>query len=167
VCALKLEATINIYIMAVYKAPSGTLISFLNGLDNIINLLYKIESKFIICGDINIDYLTNNDKRKQLDAMLQTYNLSSIIHFPTRIQNQSSTIIDNIFIDIRKITNYTISPLYNGVSDHDAQLLRVKDVNPHILNHYTYIMRNKNKYCIEDFKIRLTFILRLFKFQYV
>jgi exonuclease III len=107
--ALKLEFTVNIYILAVYRAPSGKLIPFLNGLDKTINSLYKAESKFIICGDINIDYLTDNDKRKQLESVLQTYNLSSIVHFPTRIQNQSST-IDNIFIDIHKIIQWVIGP---------------------------------------------------------
>jgi exonuclease III len=95
VCALNLEFTANIYILAIYRAPSGNFISFLNEIDKTINSLYK-ESKFIICGDINIDYQMDNDKRKQLDAVLQTYNLTSIVHFPNRIQNQSSTTIDNI-----------------------------------------------------------------------
>jgi exonuclease III len=77
VCALKLVFTVNIYILAVYRAPSGNLVSFLNGLDKTINSLYKAESKFIICGDINIDYLMVNDKRKQLHAVLQTYVIPS------------------------------------------------------------------------------------------
>jgi hypothetical protein len=47
--------------------------------------------------------------------------------------------------------------LYNGLSDHDAQLLRIKDVNPQILNHYTYITRIINKYSIDYFKIRLSY----------
>jgi exonuclease III len=87
VCALKLEFTVNIYILAIYRVPSGNFISFFNEIDKTINSLYKAGSKLIICGDINIDYQTDNDKRKQLDAVLQTYNLTSIVHFPTRIQN--------------------------------------------------------------------------------
>jgi hypothetical protein len=62
--------------------------------------------------------------------MLQTYNLSSIVHFPTIIQNQSKMLIDNIFIDTHNIINYTVGPLYNGLSDHDAPLLRVMNVKP-------------------------------------
>jgi hypothetical protein len=50
------------------------------------------------------------------------------VHFPTRVQNQSETAIDNVIIDIHKISNYIVSTIYNGFSDHDAQLLTVKDV---------------------------------------
>ena len=107
--------------MAVYRAPTGNFNLFLNRLDDIINTLYKADLKLIVCGDINIDCLTDNDKKRQLDAVLLTYNLSPIVHFPTRSQGYSSTAIDNIFIDIHKFTNYTASPLYNGLSDHDIQ----------------------------------------------
>jgi len=77
----------------------------------------------------NKDYLTDNDKKRQLDAGLLTYNLSAIVHFPTRSQGYSSTAIDNIFIDTYKFINYLASPLHNGLSNHDAQLLIINDVN--------------------------------------
>jgi pyruvate/oxaloacetate carboxyltransferase len=123
--------------------------------EQIILLDYSIKQnlKFIICGDINIDYSMDSDKKRQFDAMLQSYNLSSIIHFSTRVQNQTSTTTDNIFIVIHKITSYTVCPLYNGLLDHDAQLLTIKDVSPQISNHLTYTIRNIHKYTI-DFKIR-------------
>jgi hypothetical protein len=47
------------------------------------------------------------------------------VHFPTRVQNQSNTAIDNIFIDNYKFTKYTVSPICNGLSDHDTQLLTI------------------------------------------
>jgi hypothetical protein len=90
----------------------------------------------------------------QLNAMLLSYNLSAIVYFPTRVQNQSNTATYNIFIDIHKITNYTVSPIYNGLSDHDAQLLIVKDVNLQLFKQYIYTIRNIHKYSIEHFKIR-------------
>jgi hypothetical protein len=90
----------------------------------------NVELKLIIFGDINIDYLTDNERRKQLDAMLVSYNLAATVHFPTRVQNQSCRAIDNIFIDKYKFTKYTASSIsYNGLSDHDAQLLTIKDIN--------------------------------------
>jgi hypothetical protein len=60
---------------------------------------------------------------------------------------------DNRFIDIHKIINYTVCPLHNGLSDHDAQLLTIKDVNPQLSNHYTYNIRNIHKYSTEDLKL--------------
>jgi hypothetical protein len=77
-CVLKLKsAFLNVCIMAVYKAPTGNLSLFLNGLDDIIKTLYKGDLKLIIYGDINIDYLTDNDKKRQIDAVFLTYSLSA------------------------------------------------------------------------------------------
>jgi len=43
----------------------------------------------VVCGDFNTNYLSENDKGKQLDDMLISYNLTSRVDFPTRIQNKS------------------------------------------------------------------------------
>jgi hypothetical protein len=50
------------------------------------------------------------------------------------------------------VTKYIASPIYNGLSDHDAQLLTIKDINLQTLNHSS--IRNINKYSMEEFKIR-------------
>jgi hypothetical protein len=101
-CVLKLEFTFfnifeitifNIFVI-IYRAPSGDFSLFLNRLDRILNSLYKVDLKFIICGGIN--YLTDSDGKKKLDAVLLSYYLSSIANFPPRTQNESSTAIDNI-----------------------------------------------------------------------
>ena len=56
---LKLKSTFfNAYILAVYGAPTGNFNLFLNRLDDTIKILYKVDLKLIICGDVNIDYLT-------------------------------------------------------------------------------------------------------------
>jgi hypothetical protein len=49
--------------------------------------------------------------------------------FPTRILNGSVSAIDNIFVDFSRKGNYTISSLVNGLSDHDGQLIRMKNIN--------------------------------------
>jgi hypothetical protein len=143
--------------MVVYTAPTGNFNLFLNRLDDIIKILYKVDLKLIIYGDINADYLTYNDKKRQLDAVLLTYNLSAIVHFPTRTQGHSSTAIDNIFIDTYKFINYTASPLHNGLSNHDAQLLIITYVNLQLQNHRIYTIRNTNNYSIKEFKTRLIY----------
>jgi len=82
--------------MAVCRAPTDNFNLFLNGLDEIITTLYKVDLKLIICGDINIDYLTDKYKKRQLEAVLLTYNLLAIVRFPTRSQGCSITSVDNI-----------------------------------------------------------------------
>jgi len=68
-------------------------------------------------------------KRKNL---LLSYNLISIINFPMRVQNTSATARDNIFIVVSQFESYTITPLLNGLSDHDAQLLMISTDYSHI-----------------------------------
>jgi len=151
-CVLKLEFTFfnifeitifNIFVI-IYRAPSGDFSLFLNRLDRILNSLYKVDLKFIICGGININYLTDSDETRQLDAMLLSYNLPSIVNFPTRTQNKSSTAIDNILIDTYKITNWTFFPLINGLSDHDAELLIIMDLNLQVQDYLIDNVRNIN-----------------------
>jgi hypothetical protein len=104
---------------------------------------------------ILIDYLTDNEGKKQLEAVLLFSHLTSTVHFPSRVQNHSTMAIDNMFIDNYKFTKYTVFPVYNGLSDHDAQLLTIKDINVQTFNHRSYSIRKINKYAMEEFTIRL------------
>jgi len=54
----------NVIIFCVYRAPSGDFDYFLNKLDYILNSLHTYNTEFIICGDININYLGTNNKKK-------------------------------------------------------------------------------------------------------
>jgi hypothetical protein len=65
--------------------------------------------------------------------------------------------IDNIFIDKLKFSNNAVFPLFNGLSDHDAQLLITKDINLQPQGHYVYTTRNINNYSINEFKIDLSY----------
>jgi hypothetical protein len=91
--------------------------------------------------------------KKQLDAVLLFYDLTATVHFSTRVQSRFNTAIDNIFIDNYKSTKYTVSPIYNGLSDHDAQLLTIKYINIETVNLCSYSIRNINNYSMEEFKI--------------
>ena len=143
--------------MAVYRATSGNFNLFLNRLDDIMSTLYKFDLQLIMCGEVNIDHLTDNDKKRQLEAVILSYNLSGTIYFPTRSQGYSNTVIDNIFIDTFKFIHFTASPLHNGLSDHDAQVLKINYVNIQLQNHRIYTIRNINNYSTEKFKFRLSY----------
>ena len=81
----------------------------------------------MICGDININYLEDSKKRQQLDALLQTYNLTGTVSFPTRKTNSSTSAVDSIFIARTK--SYTIYPFINGLSGHEAQILVIENID--------------------------------------
>jgi exonuclease III len=95
----------KVIIVCVYRAPSGDYDYFLNKLDCILHSLHRYNSEFIQCGDININininYLESNSRKIKLEDMLNSYNLKDAVYFPTRITNNSATLIDNIFIDNR------------------------------------------------------------------
>jgi hypothetical protein len=130
ICAIQLllTKTANLIILSLYRAPSGDVNEFLKRLDAILKYLYGPKSKFIICGDININYLNENNRKKQINSLLKTYNLSHTINFATRVQNSSSTAIDNIFIDSTRLSSSCTSPIVNGLSDHDAKFLTISNI---------------------------------------
>jgi hypothetical protein len=65
----------------------------------------------ILCGDFNINYLNVKQDKQALNYLLTSYSLYSIIDFPTRIFNNSQTMIDNIFINKFKNENSLVPPL--------------------------------------------------------
>ena len=73
VCAVNLKITpIQLIILAIYRSPSGNFTNFLKNLDSILNTWHSNKVEFVVCGDINTNYLENCNKMQQLDALLQT-----------------------------------------------------------------------------------------------
>jgi hypothetical protein len=144
-------------IIAIYRAPSGNLDTFITNLDAILKKLFTVTVNLIICGDININYLVDSDRKRQLQALLKTYNLTSVVNFPTRIQHNSAISIDNIFTDITKFGNYSISPIINGLSDHDAQTITLHSLSPSLPTKKVVLIRKINEYTINDFLLKLSF----------
>jgi len=129
VCVVMLKITpIQLIILAIYRSPSGKFTNFLKNLDSILNTWHSNKVDFVICGDININYLELCNKRQQLDAQLQTYNLIGTVSFPTRKSKASTTTIDNIFI--KRTKNYNINPHIKGLSDHEVQIITVENMVP-------------------------------------
>ena len=78
-----------LHLITIYRAPSGNFATFLIKLDNILKYLYTPTLDFIIVGDINVNYLVDSTRKSQLEALLKTYNITSIVNFPTRIQKKN------------------------------------------------------------------------------
>jgi len=95
----------SVCIIAIYRAPSGNFDLFLSKLDIALRNLYTVTLEYIICGNINIDYLTDSDMKSQLDALLKTYNLTSVVNFPTRIQK----------IPLQLLTTFLLTPSKWGI----------------------------------------------------
>jgi hypothetical protein len=83
--------------------------------------------------------------------------LASVVNFPTRIQKNSTTAIDNIFIDTFKTGNYSVSPIINGLSDHDAQLISLHSYNSRPPSKKYRLTTNINDHTINDFLTKLSY----------
>ena len=158
VCVVKLQSSFyKIYVLCVYRPPTGNISYFLSALESILNQLYTNSTIIITCGDININYLDNTKNKQQLDALLASYGLHSIVDFPTRIKNYSSTAIDN-FIKKYKNSNFTTGPQLNGLSDHDAQILILNNLEIQNSRVGYYTKRLINEITMLEFKLNLSYV---------
>ena len=159
ICAIKIhthKTSCAIVIVTVYRSPTGGVTYFLNTLETAIDQLYNNTANIIICGDFNINYLSDNKKKQKLNSLLTSYSLYSIIDFPTRTNNTTSTAIDNIFINKFKHWNYKIYSLINGLSDHDAKILSLPDTSISNNGNELYTYREINAHLLNEFQMNLS-----------
>ena len=62
-----------------------------------------------------------------------------------------------IFIDTNQLMNYTVSPLYNGLADHGAQLLIRNDIHLQLNSRCIYTTRSFNTYSVKEFITKLSY----------
>jgi len=89
-------------IYKIYREPTEKFTHFIDKLDTKLKSLYSTNLQCIICSDMNINYLVEYKRKKLLDAVLTSYNLSGRVYFLTGVQNNSATAVANIFIDTRE-----------------------------------------------------------------
>jgi len=87
-----------------------------------LNKIYKTSSELILCGDLNINYLNNNSRKDLLQSLYVSFSLFSTVRVPTRISNNSCTLIDNLYIGTY-MHELSVHPLINGLYGHDAQII--------------------------------------------
>ena len=59
----------NVIVFCVYRAPSGDFDYFLCHIDRILNYLYKPKTEFILCGDLNINFLERNNNQTRFQNL--------------------------------------------------------------------------------------------------
>jgi exonuclease III len=70
VCAVKLNlSSTRFCIITVYRAPIGNIDTFIMKLDTMLSNLHTSTQEYIICGGININYLSDNERKNRLEAL--------------------------------------------------------------------------------------------------
>ena len=101
-----------------YRFPGSDVTVFTEHVEQLF-LDLSLHKSMFLCGDFNIDILKHNSNRgiKYFLDTMYAIGLYPLIDRPTRISNQSFSLIDNIFTDV---TNYNITSgiLINDITDH-------------------------------------------------
>jgi hypothetical protein len=161
ICAVKLHILSHtIIIITIYRSPTGNIAYFLNNLEAALNQVNKNTVDIILCGDFNINYFDDNQNKHLLNSLLSRYSLYGIIDFPTRIHNNSYTMIDNIFINKVKNESYSVYSLINGLSDHDAHILSLSNTILPDDRNEIYSYRKISKHLLNEFQISLSYEAR-------
>ena len=84
-------------VCCVYSFPSGNLNQFTKLLEGILKHLYQPSVTFLICGDLNVNFLLESLAKQTLETLMKTFNLTQVVNFSTRIYNNKGTSIDSIF----------------------------------------------------------------------
>ena len=97
-------------------------------MENLLLTISRENKEIFICGDFNFDLKVPDNSSENSFNMMASYGLFPTILIPTRVERNSSTIIDNIF------TNINENELQSGViesnfSDHYSQFISLKNHN--------------------------------------
>lgn len=137
----------------VYRPPNSDIVSFNNEIRNILNniSIMKIPNVAIL-GDFNIDVLKydSNSSAKSFIELMLSHSLVPVIKKPTRLQNSSCTLIDNIFVNcIDK--DLSAAVIFNDISDHFPIGLCIQRPCKTYIDPKTKSCRIINENCIQNF----------------
>lgn len=103
----------NINKLCCYRTPKeNTLEPFLNKLEKLLDYLF--DKKGVICGDFNIDVLTDSENHNKFKNLLQCYNFRYLYNCVTFRRGNNESSLDNI------ITNMTPDDILNCSSDDNG-----------------------------------------------
>lgn len=122
ICAAYIRE-LRIYVMCVYRSPSGRADSFqvfLDLIEEAVNIIGPSKN-IMIAGDFNVYFGTEQNRAVQLCEMLEIYGLRRTVSSATRTNN----CLDNIFINFN-IETTQVKNLNLNLADHLAQFLETK-----------------------------------------
>lgn len=118
-----LQNNVKLVVFSVYRPPAADFDLFIAKLQKMLNDLYNVKNRHILCGDFNVNLLINSKQSRLLISTLREFNLSQSVHAPTRITATSATCIDNMFTDWPEYVT-AVDDCY--FSDHTFQLIEIK-----------------------------------------
>ena len=149
----------------IYRHPNET-INWNEWFDNYLDKVLECEKEIYLMGDFNRDLTQDNIKQSWLEYM-ESFGLSQFVNMPTRMTDQSATLIDHIYSNTHANILTTAVP-HLGLSDHFPVFVNRKtNGSCGVKNtHYTITYRSfknfdQNKF-IDDLKSTPWDIIKVF-----
>ena len=118
------KISISLYIGNIYRPPKENtneiIQTFTEELNSILTDLNKSNSIVLLTGDFNIDLLKLQDRqiiREYLECII-SHGLCPVLTLPSRIAQNSATLIDNVFSNVHNKLSHNSGILETNISDH-------------------------------------------------
>lgn len=111
-------------IICVYRPPQGDVITFFNQLSMALTFACTHADHCVLCGDLNIDYLSTSLPKQLLVDILESFDLNILLREPTRVVRNincktTQSAIDYVATNIAR-DNVNECKLWKGhITDHD------------------------------------------------
>lgn len=120
VCAVFLK-DFNMYVVCLYRSPSGRLATFLTALEGIICQIGH-QKHIVLMGDFNVSFGIGSElgdaDSLEVIGLLRCYGFIRLISEPTR----GASCLDNAFVNF-SIHNFSAQVVEYSISDHRGQLI--------------------------------------------
>ena len=143
-----LKTKYNIVIGCIYRPPSYSLKSFNDLVTDKLSILQREKKHIYLAGDFNVNtdpLIRGNINIQNFKNMFSSNFLFPLINKPTRVTQQSSTIIDNIYCNENNLESSCKSGIFRlSISDHYAIFCIINTIHVRPDKH-TIIRRNFNQ----------------------
>ena len=114
----------------IYKHPSMDVSTFTNDhLKNMLNAIHYGNKSTLLTGDFNVNLINYDKKRGTYNflELLFNHNFTPQITLPTRVNEKSATLIDNIFVNNPSF-KYLSGNITTSISDHLPQFIILENL---------------------------------------
>ena len=142
-------------IMVVYHSPSASHGDFIGYLEEVVEEL-TIKEQCMLVGDFNMDCRTDSFYTNKLLTTMQSLGMKQYVNEPTRVTNNSKTIIDLIFANREVNVQVVHEP---KITDH-AWLKVILKRNKNVTKYKEFSGRDYSRFNADDFTKLVENILR-------
>ena len=114
---LQVKVSSETFLLCHVYRPPNVPTSWFDSFENMVECMVRLNAKTVVMGDFNCDMLGNSYHASTLKDMMSTYGFCQSIVDPTRVTQNSESLIDLIFAtDVDMFTEFGREEL--GISDH-------------------------------------------------